>query len=31
MCDNEAMQSCQKDMKKGECQKMMKAAKKENK
>lgn len=31
MCDHEAMQSCQKGMKKGDCRKMMKAAKKETK
>lgn len=31
MCAHEAMKSCQKDMKKGECKKMMKAAKKESK
>jgi hypothetical protein len=31
MCDHEAMTTCQKDMKKGECAEMMKAARKESK
>lgn len=31
MCDHEAMQSCQKNMKKDECMKMMKQAKKQDK